>query len=72
MTDRPNDIWFVVEPTNQPANRALELRGSVTLEDTVAYRGSVRSEKEFPRVDWIIGKLPTRSEGGVEVVIEVQ
>ena len=42
---------------------SLEQRESVTPADIVAYRGSVRSEKEFPRVYFIMGKLHTKNEG---------
>ena len=41
--------------------RALELRGSVTLVDIVAYRGFIKSEKECSRVYWIMGKLLTKN-----------
>ena len=42
--------------------RALELKGSVTLADIVAYKGSVRYEKESPTVYWIMGRLHTKNE----------
>ena len=37
--------------------RALEHKASVTMADVVSHRGRVRSEKESPRVNWIMGKL---------------
>ena len=43
--------------------RSLEQRGSVTPADIESYRGSVRCEKEFPRVYFIMGKLHTKNEG---------
>ena len=43
--------------------RVLELRGSGTLADIVAYRGSVRCDKECPRVYWIMGNLHIKNEG---------
>ena len=43
--------------------RALEHKASVTMADVVSHRGRVRSEKESPRVNWIMGKLPYKNEG---------
>ena len=40
--------------------RALELRESVTQENIVAYRGSVRCQKVSPMVYLIMGKLHTK------------
>ena len=40
--------------------RALELRGSVTLANIVAYRGAVRYQKESSRVYKIKEKLHTK------------
>ena len=51
--------------------RALEFRGRVTLAAIVAYRGSVRSEKESPTVNWITVKLQTKNEGSKSKVREV-
>ena len=51
--------------------RALELRGSVTLVDIVAYRGFIRSEKECSRVYWIMGKLHNKNEGPNQEIIKL-
>ena len=40
-----------------------EKKQNKSLAVIVAYRGSVKSKKEPPRVNWIMGKLPYKNEG---------